>query len=69
MTAFLKCEAEEVWDAVEIGPYVSMKTVDEKEVLKLKDEWSAHDKETVRYNNKIMHILFCALTRTQFKKV
>ena len=38
MTAFLKCEAEEVWDAVETGPYIPIKTVDEKEVLKPKDK-------------------------------
>ena len=64
MTAFLKYEAEEVWDAVETGPYIPMKTVDEKKVLKLKDEWSTRDKEMVRYNNKVMHILLCALSRT-----
>ena len=69
MIAFLKCEAEEVWDAVEIGPYIPIKTVDEKEVLKPKDEWSAHDKEMFRHNNKAMHILFCTLSRTQFNKV
>ena len=28
MTAFLKCEAEEVQDAVETGPYIPIKTVD-----------------------------------------
>ena len=38
-------------------------------MLKPKDEWSAHDKEMVRYNNKAMHIIFCALSRTQFNKV
>ena len=30
MTAFLKCEAEEVWDAVEIGLYIPIKHVDRK---------------------------------------
>ena len=47
MTTFLKCEAEEVWDAVEIGPYIPIKTVDGKEVSKLKNELLAHDKEMV----------------------
>ena len=28
MTAFLKCEAEEVWDATETGPYIPMKIMD-----------------------------------------
>ena len=64
MTAFLKCEAEEVWDAAETGPYIPVKIVDGDQVLKPKDEWSPHDKEMVRYNNKAMHILFCALSRT-----
>ena len=57
MTTFLKCKAEVVWDAAETGAYILVKTMDEKEVLKPKDEWSAHDKEMVRYNNKAMHIL------------
>ena len=65
----LKCEAEEVWDAAETGPYIPVKIVDGEKVLKPKDEWSPHDKEMVRYNNKAMHILFCALSRTQFNKV
>ena len=54
---------------MEISPYIPIKTVDGKEVLKPKDERSAHDKEMVRYNNKVMHILFCALSRTQFNRV
>ena len=41
-----------------------MKIVDGKEVLTLKAEWTAHDKEMVKYNNKAMHILFCALSKT-----
>ena len=48
MMDFLKCEAEEVWDEVEMGPYISMKKVDGKEVLTPKTEWIAHDKEMVR---------------------
>ena len=48
MTAFLKCKAKEVWDAAETGPYIPVETVDGKEVLKPKDEWSAHDKEMIR---------------------
>ena len=69
MMAFLKCDAEEVWDAVETGPYIPVKTVDGKKVLKPKTEWTNHDKKTVCYNNKAMHILFCALSKTQFNKV
>ena len=37
MTAFLKYEAEEVWDATETGPYILMKIVDGEQVLKPKD--------------------------------
>ena len=42
---FLKCEAEEVRDAVEIGPCIPVKIVDGKEVLTSKAEWIAHDKK------------------------
>ena len=47
MMLFLKCEAEDVWDALETGPYIHVKTVDEKEVLKPKAEWTDHGKEMV----------------------
>ena len=47
MIAFLKCESEEVWDAAGTGPYILVKTVDRKKVLKPKNEWSAHDKKMV----------------------
>ena len=69
MTAFFKCQAKEFWNAVETGPYILIKAVDGQKLLKPKDEWSAHDKEMVLYNNKAMHILFCALSKTQFNKV
>ena len=66
---FFKCEVEEAWDAVEIGPYVPKKIVDGVESLKTKSEWTYYDKRMVYYNNKAMQILFCALSKTQFNKV
>ena len=66
---FLKCEAEEVWDAVETNSYIPMKTVDGKEVLTAKAKWTTHDKEMVEYNNKAVHILFCVPSKTQVNKV
>ena len=69
MLIFLKCKAEEIWDAVETCPYIPMKTVDGKEVLTPKAKLTTHDKEMVKYNNKAIHILFCALSKMQFNKV
>ena len=66
---FVKCKAEEVWDAMKTCPYIPMKTIDGKEVLTPKAKWTAHDKEMVKYNNKAIHILFCALSKMQFNKV
>ena len=51
MLEFFKCQAEEVGNAVKIGPYILIKAVGGKKLLKPKDEWSAHDKEMVRYNH------------------
>ena len=47
MMVFLKCEAKEVWDVVETGPYIPVKIVDGKEILKPKAEWTDYDKEMV----------------------
>ena len=33
MMVFVKCKAEEVWDAMETGPYIPMKIFGGKEVL------------------------------------
>ena len=41
---FLKCEAEEVWNAVEKGPYIRVKIVDGNEILKPKAKWINYDK-------------------------
>ena len=54
---------------MEIGSYIFVKTVDGKEVLTPKAEWTVDDKDIVKHNNKAMHILFCALSKTQFNKV
>ena len=54
---FLKCEVEEEWDAVDTGFYIPIKTVDGKKVVTPKPEWSAYDKEMLKYNNKAMRIL------------
>ena len=59
MNAFLKCEAKEGWDAVETGPYIPIKVVDGKEVLKPKDEWSAHDKEM--FDTTTRRCTFCSM--------
>ena len=51
MMVFLKREGEEVWDEMEIDLYIPVNIVDGKEVLTQKVEWTAHDKEMVKYNN------------------
>ena len=38
-------------------------------MLTSKGEWTAHDKEMAKYNNKTLHILFYALSKTHFNKV
>ena len=48
MVVFLKCEAEEVWNVVEMGPNIFVKTVYGNEVLTLKAECTVHDKEMVK---------------------
>ena len=69
MMVFLKCEAEQMWDVIETSLHIPVKTLDGKQTLKPKTEWTDRDKKMVCYNNEAMHILFCALSKMQFNKV
>ena len=68
MMAFMKLESTNVWD-VEDGRYVPTKVVNGEKINKPKEEWNDDDRRLVSYNYKAMQILFCALSKDQFKKV
>ena len=69
MMVFLKFESIDVWQVREDGPYIPTKVVDEEQTFKAKEEWDECDKKMESYNNKAIHILFYALSKTHFKNV
>ncbi|XP_021690489.2 uncharacterized protein LOC110672113 [Hevea brasiliensis] len=56
-------------DVVENGPFTPAKVVNGEHVEKPKGEWSEQEKRRVALNDKGIHVLFCALSRSEYNKV
>ncbi|XP_057999305.1 uncharacterized protein LOC131178360 [Hevea brasiliensis] len=69
MYYFLKSEGVNLWDVVENGPFTPTKIVDGVHVAKPKGEWIEQEKRRVALNDKAIHVLFCALSRSEYNKV
>ncbi|XP_058002282.1 uncharacterized protein LOC131179452 [Hevea brasiliensis] len=69
MYYFLKSKGVDLWDVVENGPFTPTKIVDGVHVAKPKGEWSKQEKRRVALNDKTIHVLFCALSRSEYNKV
>ncbi|OAY23990.2 hypothetical protein MANES_18G120350v8 [Manihot esculenta] len=69
MYYFLKSEGVDLWDIVENGPFFLTRVIDGNQEQKPKSEWSELEKRRVALNDKAIHILFCALSRSEYNKV
>ncbi|XP_057993753.1 uncharacterized protein LOC131174439 [Hevea brasiliensis] len=69
MYYFLKSEGVDLWDVVENGPFTLTKIVNGVHVAKPKGEWSEQEKRRVALNDKAIHVLLCALSRSEYNKV
>ncbi|KAG8645564.1 hypothetical protein MANES_10G076205v8 [Manihot esculenta] len=69
MYYFLKSEGVDLWDIVENGPFFPTRFIDGNQEQKPKSEWSELEKRRVALNDKAIHILFCALSRSEYNKV
>ncbi|XP_057997799.1 uncharacterized protein LOC131176781 [Hevea brasiliensis] len=69
MYYFLKSEGIDLWDVVKNGPFTPTKIVDGVHIAKPKGEWSEQEKRRVALNDKAIHVLFCALSRSEYNKV
>ncbi|XP_058003997.1 uncharacterized protein LOC131180662 [Hevea brasiliensis] len=69
MYYFLKSEWVDLWDVVENGQFTPTKIVNGVHVAKPKGEWSEQEKRRVALNDKAIHVLFCALSRSEYNKV
>ncbi|KAG8634434.1 hypothetical protein MANES_17G033205v8 [Manihot esculenta] len=69
MYYFLKSEGVDLWDIVENGPFFPTRVIDGNQEQKPKSEWSELEKRRVALNDKAIHILLCALSRSEYNKV
>src|SRR3954468_7738423 len=69
LKAHIEAQGEEVWEAVQNGPFVPTTVVDGVESTKLKVSWNDDDKKKVVYDKKEINLLQGALSMDEFFRV
>nr|XP_012574012.1 uncharacterized protein LOC105852565 [Cicer arietinum] len=57
MQAYLDAQVDDIWDAVENGPYVPKTVIDNKKKTKTKASWTYDNKRKVMFDKKAKNIL------------
>ena len=58
-----------IWEAIEIGPYIPTKVVGNTTIEKPREEWSEEEKRLVQYNLKAKNKITFALGMDKYFKV
>ncbi|KAK2351768.1 hypothetical protein QL285_096970 [Trifolium repens] len=66
MRAYLEAQGEEIWDAVQNGPYVPTTVTNNVEEIKVKGSWTDDDKKKVLLDKKAINIFQSALGNDEF---
>ena len=69
MKAHLEAQGEEVWDAVENGPFIPVTVINGVCSSKPKTAWDDDDKKKVLYDKKAINLLQGALSMDEFFRV
>ncbi|XP_073219589.1 uncharacterized protein [Cicer arietinum] len=69
MQTYLEAQEDDIWDAVENGPYVPKTVIDNKEETKIKASWTNDDKKKVLFDKKAKNMLQSALKMDEFFRV
>lgn len=69
MQSYLEAQGEEIWDAVENGPYVPTTVINDEVQNKVKTAWTDDDKKRVLYDKKAKNILQSALGMDEFFRI
>ena len=69
MKAHLEAQGEEVWDAVENGPFIPISVINGIGSVKPKTAWDDDDKKKVLYDKKAINLLQGALIVDEFFRV
>ncbi|GAV70598.1 UBN2 domain-containing protein, partial [Cephalotus follicularis] len=69
MTIFIQSLDYQLWIIITNGPEIPTKIVDGQRVLKIKSEYNDHDYKPLQLNAKAKHVIFCALSSSEFNRV
>jgi hypothetical protein len=66
MQAFLEAQGEEIWDAVENGPFIPKTVTNNVVEIKEKASWTDDDKKKVLFDKKAKNLLQSTLGMDEF---
>ncbi|GAV76805.1 UBN2 domain-containing protein, partial [Cephalotus follicularis] len=69
MMIFIQSLDYQLWNIITNGPEIPTEIFDGKRVLKLNNEYNDHDYKLLQFNAKDKHVLFCALSPSEFNGV
>lgn len=69
MQAYLEAQGDDIWEAVENGPYIPTTVINNKEEIKIKNSWTDEDKRKVLFDKKAKNILQSALGMDEFFRI
>ncbi|KAK2353731.1 gag-protease polyprotein [Trifolium repens] len=69
MKAYLEAQGEEIWNAVENGPFIPTTVTNNVEEIKVKGSWTDDDKKKVLFDKKAINILQSALGMDEFFRI
>ncbi|GAV86809.1 DUF4219 domain-containing protein, partial [Cephalotus follicularis] len=69
MTIFIQSLDYQLWNIISYGMENPTKIVDGQNVPKLQSEFDEHDYKLLQLNAKAKHVIFCALSASEFNRV
>ncbi|GAV70158.1 DUF4219 domain-containing protein [Cephalotus follicularis] len=69
MIIFIQSIDYQLWNTITNGPKIPSKIVDGQRVLNIKSEYNDHDYKLFQLNAKAKHVIFCALSPSEFKSL
>ncbi|GAV57124.1 hypothetical protein CFOL_v3_00662 [Cephalotus follicularis] len=69
MTIFIQSSDYQLCNIITNGPEIPTKLVHGKRILKMNSEFNDHDYKLLQLNAKAKHVIFCALSPSEFNHV
>ncbi|XP_073225568.1 uncharacterized protein [Cicer arietinum] len=69
MQVYLEAQEDDIWDAVENGPHIPTKFINNKKETKIKNYWTDDDKRKVLFDKKAKNMLQSTLGMDEFFRI